>query len=199
MGEDYFPFDTIRPQQHKLIEHINEAIKNHENLIVHAPTGLGKTAGSIAPALNNAIKDNRTIYFLTSRLTQHKLAIDTIKAIKNKHNLQLISTDIIGKKHLCLQPAVNTLQIKDFNEYCRALREDGRCSYYNNLKQDEKISERTKAALGELQDLSPVNPKQAKTVGEKYEVCPYELSILIGKKSKIKQKIKKYIIFPHIS
>ena len=51
-----FPHDSIRPVQDELIESIQKSIKNGLNLVAHAPTGLGKTAASLSPALNLALK-----------------------------------------------------------------------------------------------------------------------------------------------
>ena len=97
----YFPHNTIRSIQDKLIESVSDAIKKKRNLIVHAPTGLGKTAATLAPALTYAIKEKKTIFFLTSRHTQHKIAIDTLKQIREKYDLDFSVVDIIGKPVAC--------------------------------------------------------------------------------------------------
>ena len=44
---DFFPFDTVRPEQNKLLADIKEAVETKKNIIAHAPTGLGKTSAAL--------------------------------------------------------------------------------------------------------------------------------------------------------
>ena len=59
-----FPYSTIRNSQDSLIKDIEKTIKNKKILLAHAPTGLGKTASALSVALNQAIENNKTIFFL---------------------------------------------------------------------------------------------------------------------------------------
>ncbi|PIN80223.1 hypothetical protein COV13_03970 [Candidatus Woesearchaeota archaeon CG10_big_fil_rev_8_21_14_0_10_32_9] len=198
MSTALFPHDNMRDIQDVLVHAVARAVEDKSNLIVHAPTGLGKTAASIAPALANALKTKKTIFFLTSMHTQHKMAIDTIRDIKNKHNVKIISVDIIGKKHMCLQPGVNILHTREFTEYCKELREDGKCSFFTKLKKDDDLSFETKTALAELKDVSPATTHNLLSISEKHKVCPYEVSILLGKDSQIIVADYYYLFHPKI-
>lgn len=198
MSTALFPHDNIRDIQDVLVHAVARAVEGRSNLIVHAPTGLGKTAASIAPALSNALDTNKTIFFLTSMHTQHKMAIDTIRDIKKKHGVKVVSVDIIGKKHMCLQPGVNVLHTREFMEYCKELREDGKCSFYSNLKNDDDLTFETKTALSELKDESPATTNGLLSISEKHKVCPYEVSILLGKQSKIIVADYYYLFHPKI-
>src|SRR3990167_2794624 len=122
--EIYFPFSKIRDIQTDMISDIYNAISSKKHIIMHAPTGIGKTAAALAPALSFAIKNNLTIFFLTSRHTQHKIVVDTLKQIKQKHGISFECADIIGKKWMCLQNSVEALGSGSFHEYCRKLREE---------------------------------------------------------------------------
>jgi DNA excision repair protein ERCC-2 len=198
MSVSFFPHEKIRDIQSELISAIDSAVKNGENLVAHAPTGLGKTAASIAPAISNTLKTSKTIFFLTSMHTQHKIALDTVREIKNKHGVQLITTNIIGKKHMCLQPGVKALGQRDFVEYCKALREEGKCSFYTNLKKGEDLSFSTKTALSELKEASPVTTTELLKMAEKHNICPYEVSMLLGKESKVIIADYYYLFHPRI-
>ena len=60
-----FPFPNIRSGQKEFILDVESALKNKKHLLAHAPTGIGKTAAVLAPALEYAIENNKRILFLT--------------------------------------------------------------------------------------------------------------------------------------
>src|SRR3989344_2709452 len=134
--EIYFPYSKIRDVQGNMISDVYNAIKGKKRIIMHAPTGIGKTIAVLAPALSLAIKNNLTIFFLTSRQTQHRIVIDTLKQIKQKFRLDFETVDVIGKKWMCLQNGVESMPAGSFHEYCRALRNENNCEFYaNTLKE----------------------------------------------------------------
>lgn len=198
MATSLFPYDEVRDIQIDLVNAIHEAVENGKNLIAHAPTGLGKTAASIAAALSSSIKTEKTIFFLTSMHTQHKIAIETVKDIKKKHDAKLVAVDIIGKKHLCLQQGVNLLGTKDFSEYCKALKEDRKCDFYNNLKNGEELSFNAQAAVGEIKQESPMMTDEVVDISSKHQVCPYEIGLIIGKESKVIVTDYYYLFHPRV-
>jgi DNA excision repair protein ERCC-2 len=184
--EILFPHAEIRNVQDSLISDVVDMIKNKGNLIVHAPTGLGKTAATLAPALAFALKNKLTVFFLTSRHTQHKLAIDTLKQIKKEHGKDVIVTDIIGKKWMCCQPAVEALYSNEFSEYCKSLREEGKCEFYSNTKNKSGLATvKTKMVLDEIKRLGPYHTEDVIAVCSKEKLCPYEVSIFLAKKSSV--------------
>src|SRR3989338_6987034 len=128
--EIYFPYSQVRDVQGNMISDVYNAIKGKKHIIMHAPTGIGKTISALAPALSYAMKNNLTIFFLTSRQTQHKIVIDTLRQIKNKFNIGLECADVIGKKHMCLQSGVEAMASGSFHEFCKSLRDDGKCEFY---------------------------------------------------------------------
>jgi DNA excision repair protein ERCC-2 len=198
MSTALFPHDNIREIQDVLLNAVAEAVKTNTNLIVHAPTGLGKTAASIAPSLSNTLETNKTIFFLTSMHTQHKIAMDTVRDIRAKHNVKVLGVDIIGKRHMCLQEGVGTLPSREFLEYCKALREDERCEFYSNIKKEEILSFDVKLAVSELEADSPVTTANLLDVSGKHKVCPYEVSMLVGKNANIIVADYYYMFHPKI-
>jgi len=193
-----FPHETIRAFQHEMIETIAKAIDEKKNAVIHAPTGLGKTAASIAPALTKAIAENKTVFFLTSKNTQHRIAIETLQAIKKKHNIEVKATDIVGKKWMCIQPGVTLLGTGEFAEYCKAMREDKRCPYYEGLKNKEKLSPQAQVALKELTIKSPLVVEEIVEIGADHELCPYELAMLLAKESQVIVADYYYLFHPSI-
>ena len=58
-----FPFDTVRPYQAAMIEHVDKTIRDHECTLVSAPTGIGKTVAALYPALQHALRDGLRVFF----------------------------------------------------------------------------------------------------------------------------------------
>jgi len=82
---DLFPFETIREKQKELMDEIETTISKNTSLIAHAPTGLGKTAAALTPALQEAITADKTVFFVTPMHSQHEIALETVKGINERH------------------------------------------------------------------------------------------------------------------
>jgi len=181
-----FPHDNLRKIQTELVNDINYAIANKKHIIAHAPTGLGKTAASLAPAITYAIQNDLTVFFLTSRHTQHVIAIDTLKAIKKKHGVELIALDLIGKKWMCPIPGVDRLSSFEFSEYCKIQREDGKCEYYVNTKESgQKLTVKAKDMLKTLKFLNPLHTEDMVFQCNEKKLCPYEMTTSLGAKAHV--------------
>ena len=63
MKEVYFPYSNVRDIQSEMIKDIYNSISNKKHIIMHAPTGIGKTVSALASALPVALKNNLTIFF----------------------------------------------------------------------------------------------------------------------------------------
>ena len=108
-GGDDFPFlahNNPPPGQIDMIREARESLCNKGHPLAAAPTGIGKTAASIAAALevamNSSLKPH--ILFLTGRQSQHKIVIDTVRKINSRleNNFRDIKVvDIIGRESMC--------------------------------------------------------------------------------------------------
>lgn len=199
LKELLFPHNTTRKTQDAIITEVENTLNNKKNLLMHAPTGLGKTAATLPIALSYALKNKKTVFFLTSRHTQHKIVIDTLKEIKQKYDTNFDVADIIGKKWMCLVPGVQILFTNEFNEYCKKQREEDKCEYYTNIKtKNGKLGVEAKYLLEKLQQQSPShNEDLIKTCAE-HKMCPYEMSTLIAAKAKVIVADYYYIFNPKI-
>ncbi len=203
LKEILFPHDKIRDIQDAMIFDVYAAIKNKENIIVHAPTGIGKTVSVIAPALSFALNKDLTIFFLTSRQTQHKIAIETLKQIKKKYtrkptdNANSVSStnsvgnnnfdvaDVIGKKWMCLQE-VEALHSNDFIDYCKKLRDENKCEFYTNTrKKSRSPTVLAENNLNELKVLGPMHVQDLVENCKKPRLCPYEMVSMLAKNAKV--------------
>src|SRR3989338_10253664 len=97
-----FPFDDYRKIQKEMIEEVAKTIESGKNLVMHAPTGLGKTT-VLSPAITYARKNKKKVLFLTPRHSQHRIATDLVRRIKERYDENILLADFLGKKHLCSQ------------------------------------------------------------------------------------------------
>jgi len=198
LKEVLFPHDKAREIQDLMIEDVHNALKSRQNMVLHAPTGIGKTASVLSPALSVALKNDLTVFFLTSRHTQHKIAVSTLKQIKREHNADFNAADFIGKRWMCLQNAEG-MQSSDFIGYCRKLREENKCEFYlNTLKKSRSATLIAEKALAELKVLGPMHVEDLMENCKKEKLCPYELASLLGKEAKAIIADYYYIFSPSI-
>ena len=177
----FFPYENIRESQDLFIKDIISSIKNKKNIIAHVPTGVGKTAAIFSTLLPLSIEKKLTIFFLTPRHTQHKIAIETLSIIKNKFNLKFNVTDFIGKKHMCIVPNISLSSQSQFYEYCKDVREKDICEFFVNLKKEKT---KLKSFLRELED-NILNVEDIISLSKKENFCPFEISCELAKKSNI--------------
>ena len=192
MEDILFPHESIREGQKLLVEDVLDALKEKKHLLAYAPTGIGKTS-ILGPVLSFALKNNLDVFFLTSRHTQHKIAVDTLKKIKEKYGKDIQVLDIIGKKWLCIQQGVEALKGQQFTEYCKDLIEKGSCEFYNNTH--DKKNPRVKQALGEN---GIMHVDELINLGFEKKLCPYELGLLKARKVNVVVADYSYIFNPVI-
>ena len=197
--EIYFPYPKVRDIQSNMISDVYNALKDKKHIIMHAPTGIGKTISALAPALSFAMRNNLTIFFLTSRQTQHKIVVDTLKQIKQKFDINLECADIIGKKLMCLQNGVESMSSSSFHEYCKSLRDENQCEFYlNTRKQNTEPTLEAKHSLEGLKIIGPCHVHEFVEQGRNRKLCPYELATLTAKNAKIIIADYYYIFNPSI-
>jgi DNA excision repair protein ERCC-2 len=194
-----FPYSKVREIQEDMIREVLDSIEKGGHALIHAPTGLGKTIAVLGPALSVALKKGLNVFFLTSRHTQHHLAVSTLKEIKKKYDIKVTACDIIGKQHMCALGETGKLFSNEFKEYCKKLREDGACEFYNNTR--KKSGRPTIKALNtieELKELSPMHVENLVNLCSGDKLCPYEMSMLLAKDAKIVIADYYYIFNPDI-
>ncbi len=198
MDDILFPFDEPRKIQNAFMVQLYEVFKNKGNFLVHAPTGTGKTASAISPALTYALKNNLTVFYLTSRHTQHLIAVETLKKISERHKVPFNAVDLVGKQGMCNQDGVQNLTSSEFSEYCKDLRKNDHCVHFRNLKQKGQVSMLAHAALQDLKKIGPCHVEKINAVCSAKSVCPFETACLLGKESAVIIADYNHIMSPHI-
>ncbi len=162
----YFPFDNIREGQKDFKEDASSSFAEKEILIAHAPTGIGKTA-AVLPAAVKAKKEGQKVFFLTSKQSQHNIAIETVKKMPSSVN----ATDVISKKHMCPRDE-SRLPYPVFEEFCSE-RGQSKCNLFN-----KKMSKVVKKLRGETNHVSEIVDYCRSA-----NVCPHKAALLAGKDS----------------
>ena len=200
MASVYFPHDEIRDVQKDMMQKVKEAVEQKRHLIVHAPTGLGKTAAALAPAVSYALREDKTVLFLTSRHTQHQIAVETLKQMKEKFGLDLTVSDIIGKKGMCLQPNVEKLYSGEFAEYCKSLRTDGLCDFYSKTRKQMNGALTVDASVQiEKARKLLLHVEEMNSSCKSCELCPYEIAVEVARKATVIVTDYYYVFHPTIS
>lgn len=184
MDETLFPHEEKREIQDQFLQDVVRALNNEKHLLAHAPTGLGKTT-AVGPALFYGLRKKKTVFFLTPKHTQHKIAVETLKLIKEKHNMDILVVDFIGKKWMCQRPGVQAMNSYEFAEYCSDLLEKGNCEHHNKIKNKGKLSIEAQNILKQLKNLNPISVEQACKVCNNEGLCPYEMSCILAQKADV--------------
>jgi DNA excision repair protein ERCC-2 len=176
----HFAHETLRPGQRAFCDEVYDTIERRGSLFVNAPTGSGKTAAVLSPALTYALRRGLKVLFLTSRHTQHEIALQTARLLSSTEGFRsefgrsVRVADIIGKRHLCaLDLAVFG---SDFIALCKGLRDADRCDFYRATKNDGKLTEQAKQVVSESNNLISQNASAIKVLSRERGVCPYEIS-----------------------
>lgn len=159
-----FPFNSFRIGQREGAAQIYSAILKNKNLFLQAPTGTGKTAMALFPAVKYLKDDSATIFCLSAKnqtmaVTEQALGLMRQKGLK-------IKSCTIGAKSKCCP--METQDCSPEN-----------CPY--SLNYYEKIHN----ALPEMLEIDDYSAKNIKDFSEKYQVCPYELSLDLALESHV--------------
>lgn len=131
-----FPFDKVRDGQLRLTRDVTIAVQGGRHLVAQAPTGLGKTAAGLAPALAAAMSLKKTVLFLTSRQSQHRIAIETLRSIQEHRGVHPVVVDLVAKRDMCLRPEASEMHPGRFPDFCASETRNKTCQFLGEVGQD---------------------------------------------------------------
>ena len=123
-----WPFDRVRGGQSDFLTDARRAIADGRHLLAHAPTGIGKTAVALVASLDFALRANKLVLFLTSRQSQHRIAIETVRRIEAK-GPRIATVDLIAKQSMCLQESAPAYG-RAFHEFCDHKVKSRTCAFF---------------------------------------------------------------------
>jgi DNA excision repair protein ERCC-2 len=151
-----FPFANPRPGQTELMQAVELGMAEAEPMLIQAPTGLGKTVGVLYPALKEALSRGQRVVYVTPKNSQHAVAEDAVGRFQEA-GANVKSLSITAKSKICFmdEPLCTP-------EYCEFARD-----YYAKLD------------IHKLRDILArkrrLKARTFRELGEKYQVCPFEL------------------------
>lgn len=184
----YFRHETIRPSQKELMEDMYDAISNQQNLMAQAPTGLGKTDAVLSAAITAAMENDLSVFFLTPKISQHKIAMDVVNGIAKKHDLPIRGVDMVGRSHCCIDENLQKLDHDSFQTSCSKKMKEKQCIYYVNAKGGGRIQE-ARANMKFRKMLESYGTGQPHhtliQMAQEKACCPYEWLIKLAERSNV--------------
>lgn len=153
-----FPFEDFRPGQRQIAEAVYRSSLQDGQLLLQAPTGLGKSMASLFPTLKSLPTTQVEKIFYLSAKTAGQASAEAALGQIHAQRLPIRSLTITAKRKACFNPE----QPCDPN-YC-----DYAKGYFDRLPQ----------ALEAVRDQPGHWDKlRLKSVAQAHQVCPFELSL----------------------
>jgi len=152
-----FPYPEPRPVQDEIGAMVAETLAEDRHLLVRAPTGCGKTAAVLYPAVQAALGRGQRVFFLTAKTLQQRIAVETANAMQDG---VFRSLQLRAKSKMC----ANT-EIVCHEEFCPYARDYGHKLVQTRLLENLLDSH-------EHQD-----PDRIFAAAKEHTVCPFEVSL----------------------
>jgi Rad3-related DNA helicase len=153
-----FPHPEFRSGQRVLAESVYKAVSTGRCLMAQAPTGIGKTIGTVFPMLKAAPGQKLDkVFFLTAKTPGRKLALDALSVIgRSAPQLTLRVLELVARDKACEYP----------NNACNGDSCPLAKGFYDRLP-----SARSEALIAPWMDQAGL-----RDVALRHQVCPYYLS-----------------------
>ncbi|MEP0201216.1 MAG: ATP-dependent DNA helicase [Halioglobus sp.] len=152
-----FPYGEFRSGQRGMAELVYKCVDQAGQLLLEAPTGMGKTAATLFPALKaQAQGKHDQVIFSTARTAGKRAAQDTLSHFR-KQGMSVSALTVTAKDSICFSPG-HACHPDD----CRFAQ-----SYYDKLP-----GAREEAVATQFLDRDAVE-----LVARKHDLCPYQLTL----------------------
>lgn len=175
-----FPYPQLRPGQDEILTAVDTALDHGEHVLLEAPTGLGKTAAALYPALRFALAHGKRIFVLTAKTLQQDMAAEVLELLNRDGAFR--SLRLRAKAKMCAND-----QILCHEEYCPFAKD-----YYAKLAGSRLVPRLL--AEGDLLD-----PDHVFHAAEAAQVCPFEVSLELGRRVQVTVCDYNYAFDPYVA
>ncbi|MEP5763935.1 MAG: ATP-dependent DNA helicase [Halieaceae bacterium] len=152
-----FPHEEYRPGQRQMAETVYKCIAQSGQLLLQAPTGIGKTAAVLFPALKALAADkHQRIAFVTARTVGRRAAEESLAEMAGQ-GLLLRRLTVTARERICFSPG----------KACHGDDCPYASGYYDRLPQ----------ALAAAMQETRLDREQIEALAQRFTVCPYQLGI----------------------
>jgi DNA excision repair protein ERCC-2 len=173
-----FPYDEMRPHQDEIVNAVAHAIREREALLVSAPTGIGKTIAALYPAVREALRAGKKLFYLTSKTLQQDAAVTALRML-NDGSFRVLR--IRAKQKMCAHTEM--ICHEDFCPYA--------------AKYSEKMA-RTGLKSQIVTEMSYFDPAVTYELSKSNEVCPFEVSLELIEEADVIVCDYNYIFDPYV-
>lgn len=100
-----FPHETFRPGQRELAEAVYKSASSGRCLLAQAPTGIGKTVGTVFPLLKAMpLQKLDKVYFLAAKTPGRRLALDALHRVTQGAAKPLRVLELVARDKACEHP-----------------------------------------------------------------------------------------------
>ena len=153
-----FSLPEKRPQQQKMMKTAEMVLNNKQHLLVSAPTGSGKTAASLFPALKFAYLNDKKVFFLTSKTTQQQIVEETVRRL-TEQGMQIKALFLRASEKMCPNEI----------HFCH----EAFCPYAKDYRQRLTNSN----ILTDLLENNILTPDNIYSAAAELQLCPFEVSL----------------------
>jgi DNA excision repair protein ERCC-2 len=152
-----FPFPFFRNGQRQMVNDIAAIIEQEEQILIQAPTGIGKTVAVLYPAIKAIAEGHiQKIFYLTSRTTGRLIAEKTLGELK-KSGLPIKYVTLTAKEKICFNPEKNCTPDE--------------CSFAKGYY--DRVFEARKALFTE----DAFTADKITEIARTHQICPFEFSL----------------------
>lgn len=155
-----FPFGDFRSYQRELSASVYHCIKERKQLLLRAPTGIGKTMGTIFPSIKALSDQEQKIFYLTAKTIGRQVAEKAFDVCLATGWVAKVTT-ITAKEKICLME-----EVKCDPTYCPYAK-----GYFDRINEAVKD-------LFETEQL--FNRDRLVAYAKKHQVCPFEYSLAMA-------------------
>jgi len=161
-----FPHSEPRAGQRLLIEAIDGTIAAAGHILAEAPTGSGKTAASLYPAVRSGLAEQRQVVFLTAKNLQQTMAVKALRKMNADGAFRTIH--IRSKERMCANGQV--LCHEDFCPFAKN---------YPDKMNATRILDRI------IAERPHFDPDEVFAEARAAEVCPFEVQLELAERADV--------------